>query len=539
MSCRKGSDEPGKIGNWKAPAAIAFFTLTAAIISILREPSYPRPKAFFVTIGIAAAALYLWITLDGKSQFQVAWLTAATVFLAFLLRWTTYRPLAASSSDQISHYAVRAGYIVREGYVGPFGIYEHSPLIHILIATLSKLAGYTSGLDSIILMAAASSMLPVLVAGLLYRFAGKQSSLHGMLLTAFFPLFTRTGVIFETEALSLPYFILVIYLSILVSQYGDWTHLGFILAVTSAAFVHFFYPFVILGTLLAGIYLYDGFSSVHGAASRLFPGLVVIGFFSLVLYRVVSTDRGAGLFASMLFERSGGSLPDSILGVFTPTQGAIGESTTTAKTTLDIMANFTPALMFLILGVVGGLLTVVAARRDPDQQVIIAYTTATGVGTLVGLLFFSSSESLAIGFRLYYYAGVFIVAYAAVALATTPELLSRIPSARLFLIVVFTFLIMMTAGLAPMSSLGNNVEPWFGSPPNAVTEGDANELTAMNRSIPGDTRIHKIGVDRINLPPDQGPFAPYLPEQKTVVAADTECGGNRIWSGKAFAVCDR
>lgn len=537
---RRGGGETSRdVAYWKFFATIAFVALAAATVAVISSPSFPRPVLFFIAVAFSVVALYAWIVIDAPVGASSGLFIGAVALLSFLLRWTAYRPLAASSSDQISHYSQRAGHILEHGYVGPFGIYEHSPLIHIFIATLNKLAGYTNPPDAIVLMAAMAAFVPLLIGAVLYRLGDQKTGLHGMLLAAIFPLFLRTGAIYETEALALPYFVLLIYGSLLGFDEHRRAYLCLLLVGVASVFVHFFYPFILLGVILAGAVLYYELPDVRRDLDQPLPGLIGSALFLLVLYRVITTERGAGLFVSMLLERSGSSLPNSPLQLLLPSAGAVADSTATATTPLDVAGNFAPALLLVVLGVIGGIFSLAAARYRDKYQAIIVFAAVTAIGTLVGLVAFSSASSMALGFRIYYFAGVFVVVFGAVAMIRLPEIATRAPPAPIVVMAVLAVMMLVVGGLAPMSSLGNNVEPWFGSSPNAVTGGDAAELRAMDQAIPGENRTDDIELDRIHLPPDTGPFAPSLPSTYKVVSASEDCVGNRVWSGTHMAVCER
>jgi len=536
--------------DWRIPQSASWLLLavTAAQFGIDGTP-YPRPIYVFLGVGgVIAVQVATVHQLDGEiSPEQVVLIAIPGLAAGLFLRYSMWSSVVASGSDMITHIATRAGHIVKTGNViENAGMYTHTPLLHILMAIqaiVTDLWVFDIRFASVVL----SALTPILVGLFAREVSDTQTGLYGLLLAIPFPLMLRTGAMFDTESLALPWFMLLLYLLFRAVRTQSRLFTTLFLFVTGfSTYIHFLYPMIIVAIFLFTVVIAELLGRLglrpFSIANRSF---IVLGSFATALFvfsRMFWTDKGATMLLAFGVRSSSFKPPTGILSFLLPTSGAVGRSTaTTSGPPWLMILNYAPVFLLLAVGTIGSLYVLHQFLTERRFGLLLVTTTGVCLITILALAGFSSSSTMRLAFRLYYFAGLTGIVFAAIALRWADNLrvgFDRSPvSPRTAVRVVSITFILCFAVLSPMSSLGNTVDPVLGGQAVAMTETDTQQLATMDHYMGGSSRVLPTAVDQVELPANRGPFAPSGYTDYSIIGAGSACKGNRIYAGETFALC--
>ena len=537
--------------DWRAYQVISWTVLAVSVtVYALAGFPWPRPAIVFFGTGLSIGILYLQVRAWGDRMGAIGYgfVYFTGLMNAFFLRYTEWVRVVAAGSDMISHYVIRAGYIVSHGHVNSeLGMYSQAPLIHVFI-TINKLVSGLWILDVRFAAVVLSTTVPLLIATFAKRVDGHKTAGYALLLSVPFPLFLRTGAMFDSESLAIPWFVLLLYFLYrsIFAQDQRYRLLVVFLAL-GAAWIHFLYPVVIVGTIfgtvvLAEIMAGERIPKVSLGQFLSAPVLGLLAGFSFIFFRLLWTDDGARMFVGLGITGSTFELA-SLGGSLFPQSGAVGDATT-AATGLQKLMNLTPVVIFVVLGATGG--GYMLYKRSPRYLVLAVVSGIITFGTMLAIVGYTSSSSFRLGYRLYYYISLVGLVPAAIGLHRICEPLIvqlRAWQSGLSLGVgVLLFVAVVSFGmLGPMSTYGNNVDPHFGGQSSAVTETEYNQLFELNNVM--DRPIAESKVEEYK-PPDQPSSLfphrdtdsktkfPYLTYEK-----DNCSQANSPWTTNEFRIC--
>jgi hypothetical protein len=295
--------------------------------------------------------------------------------------------------------------------------------------------------------------------------------------------------------------------------------------------LHFFYGIVIISTF-AGVCVLHYFIRQIGAEKRVQADIntVWIGVLAaLVLaptWILWSTYAGtAGVTLASAF-----SLPaySSIPQIFIPSSGSVAQGSGSggsggSGSLINTLGKFYPVIIVLGIGGLGGLYAIFRSCKRYYVLILLAVTIggATMVTIFVGLEY-------NLGYRMYYFVAIFAVLSAALAMDRICEVESAFQ--RTILVIGVSIIICSYAATAPITSLGNNVDPRFGGESWRITETNQMELEAIEHwTQAGDTvpiRIKQV----------HGYFAPQINGEDIYISE--ECGLNpKVGETGRFVVC--
>lgn len=513
-------------------------------------------------MGATTTILFLHVRGQGDklSAVETALICLGLYATAFFLRWSMWARTVTAGSDMVAHFSRRAGHIVRTGYVATdLGMYTHAPLVHIWIAMNQAVTGlplFDVRFANVIL----SSGIPLLVGLVGYAISDRTTGLYAAILTVPFPLVMRIGAMFDSESLALPWFALLLFVlfrSISTRQL-EYRLLAVALAVL-ATYLHFLYPFIMIGTALGALVFGELVKRTKSrrvlSSTELY--LPTLGLFAgaiFIFYRMLLTEKGQVMFFSFVIQSSGFDLPDSLVGFFLPTGGAVSRATSTGGGSsglpeiINTSLNYFPLIIFLILGTIGGMYTiyrVVQRNRRERYSILLLTSVVVSVVTLVALVAFSSRQTFRLAFRFYYFIGIVGLIHCAVALrhVVSFHAVKHIVNSEWAGVTVETVLAIIILGFAvtgPMSTLGNTVDPQFGGQGLAFTETNRYEFQQMDRYTNGSDRVELVGAEEIEMPNDGGPFVPNANQTDREIyisPLSQSCDGDKIWAGYEYALC--
>jgi hypothetical protein len=547
--------------DWRFYQIIAWGTVSISSISfLLHGVPFPRPWYVFIGAGIALVAL-LYHVYDrnermNKSEIYLTYTSA--IFVGLYLRLSQWIRATVAGSDMIAHYMGRAGYIIETGHVNSeLGMYSHTPLIHIFVA-INKLSLGIPIYDIRLVAVALSASVPLIVAIVGRCVGGESTGLYSIILATTFPLFFRVGAMFDAESLAIPFFVTMIFLlyRINYSQSQRFTILLVTLMLISS-FIHFLYPIIIVGTVVSGIWIINILSATSLerfslGKDRRMPILATGIIFAFLFYRILYTDVGARMFIGLGI--TGADVGSSLLSDISiiPSGGAVGRTIqggggSGGNRLLNIVL---PLGIFITLGVVGGIRAIY--ERSNRKLILLSIASVLGFGVLIGLGAYTSRSSFRLGYRLYYFAGIIGLIFAGVGLAWLSEsLLPTLQSVQPFLakavLVLIVAAVLSFGVLAPMSSIGNSTDPYFGGQSIAITDIEYQQLSSLSDKL--NRPVSEIQVPGLAFPggdSDDRSDRAILPRRATdsgeyflvLTTTNDRCiTSNSVWVTNRYRLC--
>lgn len=506
------------------------------LLFIFENYPYPRPYYTFAGIGLCFTLMTLQIYQDDQlNKISVSFLLFSMIVVSFFLRWSMWVRVVAASGDHISHFSFRAGHIITEGHIISKGMYARNPLTHILLSINGLILNLWI-FDVRFISVIVSSLLPLLAILSFKEILGLRNSLFVGILFGVFPLALRSGSMFETESLVLPFFL--IELSLLTFIYYKRSKfrskLLFTFVLIALVFVHSLYPLIIIGIFISLFFVMKFISSIpemdlKNNYTLAQPSIGTISILILAFYRVFSSELGTIRIIRFLSGPST-TIPSNPLFLFLPSSGAVGKSTQVGASSslIDVILNYTPVLILALLTLVGGVYVLCNIRGNDRYTFLIGLSATTLLATLVGLILFRSAETMRVGFRLYYLLGVIGLAFAAITI-------KNVQDTKLLLSIVILMILLYSA-LAPMSTLGNNVDPQFGGLNKGLTIAESDQLNTINSYTKGDEMLYpqQDGIILVK----NGPFVPRAHNKYSLRASSKRClHKNRVWSSNSFSLC--
>ena len=541
--------------DWRAIQTVAFLLISlASIVYLLAGTPIQRPFALFVLTGLTltAPAVQHVVRQGHPSTPEVATTLASTMLAGAFLFLSLWNHVIAAGSDMIQHIAIRAGYIMRTGYINPdLGMYTHSPLVHIeysMIARVTNLWIFEVRFPFL----AISLLTPLLLFVACRHLEGVSTGLLGTSFGVAFPLLYRTGASFDSETLVLPFFILVIYLTLKWIRRPDRRlSLLIIGLLIGGGYIHFLYPVLISGFLFGGAVVTDATrSTINNPNSQQRNAIPTFGLFIgafFIVWRVFWTEKGQEMFLSLIIRGSDKSIPANPFRLFLPSSGAVGRSTSSTAAgsdqTLSIIStliNFTPMLLFIFFGAIGGLIVLTHARNDDQAATVTGIAVVTSLLTIVALVALTGASSFRLGFRFYYFVGVVGLICCAIGAARLLRPPDSIPdSFQTMMTLIAVVLIAAFVITGPLSSLGNPVDSRFGGTPLYTDEEDVRHFSALDAHTPAGSQLVPVQLDRIELPDLANPISPSYQESepRTVTSEDACQAHTSPWSSGRFRYC--
>ena len=541
--------------DWRFIQTVAFLlTSLASVVYLLAGTPIQRPFTLFVLTGLTltAPAVQHIIRQGHASTPEVATTLASTMLAGAFLFLSLWNHVIAAGSDMTQHIAIRAGYIMRTGYINPnLGMYTHSPLVHIEYSVIARVTNLWI-FEVRFPFLAISILTPFLLFVACRHFESASTGLLGTSFGVAFPLLYRTGASFDSETLVLPFFILVIYLTLKWIRWPDRRlSLLIIGLLIGGGYIHFLYPVLISGFLFGGAVVTNATrSAVNNPDSRqrnTIPTFALfIGAFFIV-WRVFWTEKGQSMFLSLVVKGSDKSIPANPLRLFLPSSGAVGRSTSSTAAgsdqTLSIIStliNFAPMLLFIFFGAIGGLIVLTHARNDDQAATITSIAVVTSLLTIVALVALTSASSFRLGFRFYYFVGIVGLVYCAIGAARLLRPPDSIPDSFQTVMMLITIVLIAAFVITgPLSSLGNPVDSRFGGKPLYTDEEDVRHLSALDAHTPAGSQPVPIELNRIELPDLANPISPSYQESgpRTVTSEDACQAHTSPWSSGRFRYC--
>ena len=489
----------------------------------------PRPVLIFGLLGVSLSLLSASVFFtDTPAGYTLV--AAIGILNGFFLRVSGFLTVVSSGLDH-GRWIARASSTIKAGSVTGSDMYAASP-VYILKMTLSHLVlgGPIHSVRFIMLLI--SALLPLLLSLLAYSESRDlRVSVFTLLLTIPFVFYTRTATLLEAESLALLWFVLATFFFIRSLRAPDWRHYTLLTAtVGTAVMLHFFYSIVILLSLV-GAYIIHTVASDFGIVDQL-PGdanvvksAIAVGVVITPIWMLWSTYSHTAAVTLL----SAFSIPayESIAEIFIPSSGASAQGTGASGGGSDSLiitfGKFLPVLAIFGIGGLGSIYTFIVERRRYYVLIILAVIVG---GATFGIIAVQLDYNL--GFRMYYFAGIFAIIFAAIFLTRLSD--AQSPSIRrLALVFVLIFILVYAVG-SPLSPLGNNVDPRFGGSSWTVTKTDVAERNAMDSWTGGDVRIPH------SLTQVHGSFSPKF-ESETVYLARS-CGTNaKIGTTGGLVLC--
>jgi len=543
--------------DWRIYQVTVMGAVSLCSITYLADGApFPRPLYVFVGAGVALATLFLSVqdVNNGPGALEEGMVYLSATVVALFLRLTQWVRTIVAGSDMIAHYGSRTGYIVDTGHVDPtLGMYSHAPFLHILVA-INKLVTALQIYDVRLVAVAFSAVIPVIVAVVGRRVGGRRTGIYTLLLAVSFPLFFRVGATFDSESIAIPLFATMLFLLYCdkFSRSRRFTALLLGLMIVSA-WVHFLYPIVIVGTVLGGMWVAEVIARLPDSRSTLndwprtpvFAAAVIFGF---ILFRILMSDIGAQMFVGLGVTGAEVGSSSSLLDIsIIPSGGSVGETIGGGGGSGNRLLNIVlPLGAFGTLAAIGGLRALY--DRTDRNVVILSVTAILGIGVLVGLAAYASRSSFRLGYRLYYFAGIVGLIFAALALVwlrefVVPALDTVHPAVGRGMLVVLVAVVFTFGTLAPASSLGNAVDPQFGGSSLAVTDMEYEQLSSLSEKL--NEKLHRLRAPGLEFPAGADdrtglPAHEYDPKQETpvITTADDSClEHDSVWVTDRYRLC--
>ncbi|RDZ59352.1 hypothetical protein C5B91_09025 [Haloferax sp. Atlit-10N] len=421
----------------------------------------PRPWILFGGIAAAVGILtHRVLRYDVPSCIESISIIGETVLIAYFLRVTGYLHLAASGRDT-QMWAGGIGQIVETGYVSPGGMYGASPVYFLEVAVSGIILGPMSRSASVLgehnITIAVASLLPVLVAAITVRFAGRRAGLIAGLLATVFPLYLRTATLYESEHLTLPWFaLLVLLFQVSATRRDRLVSTTFALVLVASAWLHFFYATVFVALFSGAIIVRDLMESFPFLPNSR-PQIPVLGVITggVLLSFHILWSGWAGHAVGVLSSLFTISVPTSLSGLLVPSTGAaassVGGGGESGASLLATVVKYLPLGLPVALAGVGGLYALARPKRYSMEVIAIA---VVGVGATAVLLVAQLGYNL--HFRMFYFVGTLALVFAGAVLVRGSDLnLDHWEIAPL----VLSLLVLSVAITGPISPMGNNVDP--------------------------------------------------------------------------------
>ena len=513
----------------------------------------PTPRPWYLFAGVAAAFTLLAVGVavwDDGSALTLGAGAYVTLLGGFFLRASPFVRVVSSGYD----YGRWLGYAERFVETGALRIesdmYSASPLYILDVVVGNWIVGgpmYSARFFTV----AIASALPLFVGVLAYRVTNRPLVGYlAVVLGTAAPLFFRTSVLLESESLALCWFVLGTYLFVRCFEIADRRYQALFLVVAgTAVIVHFFYGVVLLATVAGTLAVWHVLAgsegvrlprAVHsfrldlsvGAVSVVTTGWILWSTYAhtaVLTFQSGTTIRGLSN-PLALFIPSSGSTGASIGAVASDTAASTGAAGGPSAASLTVQLY--PVLLVLALACAGA---AYAYRELPRSHVGLIVVGVVGVlsvvATVVGL-------DYDLGFRMYYFAIIFALPFAAVGLGVALRAdHAKIGGRQPVVVAAAVVLVFSYALIAPVTPIGNNVDPKLGGNSWKMTTTERDQLTQLGVRFDDD-----VYVDN-RLPQTHEYFLPGGPPpeediDRPLYITSSDCGNaSRISDTSSYSVC--
>lgn len=545
--------------SWKIWHAIAWLILSI-VTSIYTVSGLPTPRPLYLFVGIGVTLLIFSLPLwKNKSQYshqEIASFLTGILMCNWVLKYTLRARVPLVGSDQYAHYVGRTAPIVENGFVSTqLGMYSDTPLLHVWLAINAIISNlWVYDLRFVALLS--SSLLPLLFLILGKEVNGLETGLFSALVTVSFPIFMRTGALFDSESIVIPWYIILLFFTLRADYESQaFYQISIVVLIIGSAFIHFLYSLVvasiITGTVLIAFFVgLIGYSPSQNVRRIVAPimGTTIAALF--VGYRIISLSSGASKFLGLGVEGSSFSMPNNPITLLFPSSGRVGQMATTGSGgEIDILLNNTPLIVYVLFAAIGGVYTIAHSRNKSKLFLLLIATLVSTAITIVGLVGYSSGEAWQLGFRFYYFSGAIGIIHVGIGLHWLSKVSKFSLSKRLsiwgFIKVATIILLVLYLTIAPMTTYGNNVDSPFSNLSTAIDKTERAQFHSLDRFLGDGEADIDFRVQDLNNPSEDTLqiFGPDIENSRQdslyITSTRVGCrGSSQIWDSNQYSLCE-
>jgi len=466
--------------SWKFYVSITSLLITGALITYgVSGSPIPRPWYIFVISGVCAGLLFvLGMQFDrrvGKRKKSALLICLFGFF--WLLHWTPFaRPLFTIGDYQSFLLGVHS--IRTTGHVTLDGVYKFTPYI-VLYPAIGQILADIPLLKAKLLTIPLSFLLPLFMFLFVREAYSESAGWSAAILSSSFVLFLRTSVLVEPPVITLPLFVLSVYLLEKTRSTGDRRFLFVLVAFLAVnSWIHLYYA-LITALITLGLAVFVVFEG------RLFRGqpsrpihIALLGVLILVVVRTqpvwIIMLSGAKTFSPVQFFTNP-------IEYILPQSGAVNRTTSTTSNHSSIaggpILNYFQLLLLIPAAILGGI-----RALSQRARLLLGFGFVCGA---TGFLVIARNTPQA-KYRIYFLIGLVLVIFSSILASYVFRKLSPIQSRPKYVLTGVLFLVVFTYGsLGPVSGLGNDVDPRFGGKSIVVLPSDYEQRVAVRESMVG------------------------------------------------------
>jgi len=484
-----------------------FLALSTYIFIFTNFPS-PRPLLLFALLAVSAI-IYLYYLIEKcileSSPIEAFSAIIYPLLFSYFLRVSGYIRVVYSGGDhyllfqQVKEIISSGTHSSLTGLYSAAGFYLYE-LVAIGLATNFSVS------DGRFVTILVSSLFTLVIAAIVAQLTRSSfAMLVSMITASLYPLALRTSALIEAESIVICTFAAIILIYIQKNGFRKY----FLLTVFPflLIFVHFFYGLAIIAILIGGFAL----RSARLQFNKNLPGSTRSSYVSITLaialgiwvFTYVSwsgySQISLGLISSVIhFE----SIPFDILDSLTPSEGTAAASTgdiSNESSFWNQALRLSPVLILAIFAAVGVFCSILKKKNSKLLELFVILLIAISV---VALGF--SDDKATYQFRLYYFAGSFLVLFSSLAIYW--YICSRYAQnsskyKKMVAISVLIFLFFGYSVSSPISPISNNVDPQFDGESFSTTEGELERYYSVTELIaePSSLSVSSAAYEEVRI----------------------------------------